>query len=128
MNWRKFEGSRCRCFLTDAFTRHHDCDALMPKFSVTVPHQMGREAAQEKLDRLMTRVSEMYRDQVKDIEQSWEGNTLNFSFRTMGMTISGKSIVEENQVDVKGDLPFAAMLFKGKIENDIRSQLVKLLS
>ncbi len=100
----------------------------MPKFSVTVPHQMGREAAKEKLDRLMTRVSELYRDQVKDIEQQWDGNTLNFSFRTMGMTISGKTIVEENQVDVKGYLPFAAMLFKGKIENDIRTQLVKLLS
>ena len=99
----------------------------MPKFSVDVPHTLGREAAIEKLDTLMQRVADMYRDQVKDIKQDWEGNTLLFSFRTLGMTISGQTVVDDDQVAVNGKLPIAAMMFKGKIENDIRTQLEKLL-
>jgi hypothetical protein len=99
----------------------------MPKFSVSVPHTLGQQAAQEKLEVLMVRVAEMYRDQVKNIEQRWEENTLHFGFRTLGMNIKGQTEVKESQVDVTGDLPFAAMMFKGKIENDIRTQLERLL-
>jgi putative polyhydroxyalkanoate system protein len=99
----------------------------MPKFSVDVPHKLGREAAIEKLDTLMQRVAEMYRDQVKDIEQHWEENKLLFSFRTLGLTVSGQTVVDDDQVAVTGKLPIAAMMFKGKIEKDIRTQLEKLL-
>ena len=100
----------------------------MPKFSVNVAHGMGQEAAIEKIDSLMTRVAEVYRDQIKDVQQCWDDNILNFSFRTLGLTITGQSIVDEDQVTVEGKLPIAAMMFKGKIENDIRTQLQKLLS
>lgn len=99
----------------------------MPKFQVSVPHAMPREDVVEKLKHFSEKISEFGKGQVKDIEQSWEGDTLNFSFKTLGAAISGSMEVLDDKVDVQGDLPFAAALFKGKIESSIQEQLQKLL-
>lgn len=99
----------------------------MPKFQVAVPHSMPRESVTEKLKSFGDQIAAMGKGQVKDVEQSWSGDTLNFSFKTLGSTIAGKLEVTDDQVRVEGDLPFAAALFKGKIESSIGDQLGKLL-
>jgi hypothetical protein len=52
---------------------------------------------------------------------------MNFSFSTFGFKIAGALEAADQMVTVRGDLPFAAAMFKGKIEGDIRQQLEKLL-
>lgn len=99
----------------------------MPKFNVAVPHTMSQPEAAEKLKGFTEKIKEYYQDQVSDLEQSWEGDVLNFKFATFGMKVSGQMAVEEEQVVVSGDLPFAAAMFKGKIESGMREQLTKLL-
>ncbi|TWT96173.1 putative polyhydroxyalkanoic acid system protein [Botrimarina colliarenosi] len=99
----------------------------MPKFDVSVPNLLGREAALEKLQGFSAKIQEQHADKIKDIEQRWEGDDLHFGFKTLGLRISGKLMVEESVVRVEGDLPFAAAMFKGQITGAIQGQLERLL-
>lgn len=99
----------------------------MPKFSVTVPHSLPREEVVERLTRFADILREKFKDSVSDLEQKWDGEDVVFGFKSFGMTIAGRIKIEENQLDVNGDLPFSAMMFKGKIESAIREQLDRLM-
>ncbi len=99
----------------------------MPKFSITQPHQLDRPKAIERVHGLLTRIREKYSDQVKDVQEEWHGDDLAFRFRTFGMNFTGKVVILEDRVDVQGDLPFSAMMFKGKIESAIQGELQRLL-
>ena len=100
----------------------------MPKISLSVPHNLGQDDAVERIKGFMPRVRDHYQGQVKDIEESWDGNTLSFGFRTMGMTIQGQIVVEQSEANVEAELPFAAIAFKGMIEKSLRDNLTKLLA
>jgi putative polyhydroxyalkanoate system protein len=96
----------------------------MPKFGVRVPHQLSKEEARSRLDRFIDSAG----SHVSDLQQSWEGDTLRFSFKTYGIQLDGGITVKENELDLAGELPFSAMMFRGKIESGIREQLERLVS
>ncbi len=100
----------------------------MPSLTLTVPHQLGQQAAIDRIKPVLASLQERYQSQIKDLEQSWAGNVLNFVFRTMGMNIKGEMSVDDDQVKVDGTIPMAALMFKGKIEQTLRDELTKLLS
>jgi hypothetical protein len=100
----------------------------MPKFSVTVPHELTKEEAGARLVHFSDKVQERFKDSIKDFQQTTEGDVSKFSFKTFGMAIAGKIHVDAPDVKLDGDLPFAAMMFKGKIEQSIRDELTKLLA
>ena len=100
----------------------------MPKFNVDVPNPLGKEKALTKLQGFSDTLREKYQDKISDLEQSWEEDRLDFSFKVMGVKIAGGLTVEEEKVLVEGDLPFSAAMFKGKITSGIEEQLGKLLT
>ena len=100
----------------------------MPKMSVTVPHALGQEQAVEKLKQFVPKIKERYQSQVSNLEENWDGNTLNFGFTTFGFPIKGALAVEAGEVKLDGEIPFAAMMFKGKIEQEFKDSLNKLLA
>jgi hypothetical protein len=100
----------------------------MPKFSVTIPHELSKDEAVQRLGGFSEKVQQRFKDTIKDFEQSWDGDVSNFSFKTYGMAIAGKIHIDAPEVKLDGDLPFAAMMFKGKIEQSIRDELTKLLA
>lgn len=99
----------------------------MPKFNVTVPHSLAREEATRRLDQFVQVLQEKFQEQVSDLEQTWEGDDLNFRFKTYGIQLSGKITVTDDALVMDGELPFTAMMFKGKIESAIREQLERLV-
>lgn len=100
----------------------------MPAMNVEVAHTMGKEAAKERLKSLMEKIQEHYKNQVKDIQQSWDGDVMNYSFKTFGLVISGAMTVGEDKVTLDGKIPIAAMAFRGQIEKSIRDELERQLS
>ena len=100
----------------------------MPSLKMAVPHQLSQEEAMSRIQRFMERVRERYKDHVSDTEESWAGNLFNFGFKTHGMNVKGNMAVEPSEVKIDGQIPFAAMMFKGKIEQTIRDELTRLLS
>lgn len=99
----------------------------MPQFNISVPHNQGKQQASERLKQFVTKVEEHYGSQVSNLQHTWSGDDLDFSFSTYGIKIDGKMVVQEDKVDITGNLPLTAMMFKGKIEGGLREQLVKLL-
>jgi hypothetical protein len=100
----------------------------MPSLKLEFPHNLGQQEAIDRLKTLLTKVKNKYQDQVSDLQESWTDNTLNFGFSTYGFKISGDVVVEPNGVKLDGQIPFAAMMFKGKIESALRDQLAKELA
>ena len=65
---------------------------------------------------------------MSNLEEQWVGNVLNYAFSTFGFNIKGNLTVEPEEVKVSGALPFAAMMFKGKIEQSVREELERRLA
>ena len=99
----------------------------MPKLAMTVPHMLGRQGAIERVHKFSAKIKERHPDQVKDLVEEWKDNVLSFSLSNFGFKIKGQLIVEETELKVDCDLPFAAAMFKGKIEKEFRETLTRVL-
>ena len=99
----------------------------MPAFQVNVPHALGQEQAVERLKVFLLKVAEHYKGQVSTLEGNWVENVLTFAMTTYGFTISGKLTVDDSSAQLAGQLPFAALAFRGKIEKSIADELRKEL-
>jgi len=100
----------------------------MPAFSTEVPHPLSQDEATERLKEFLERVAERYKDQVSQLSGEWQENVLNFNLTTYGFTVSGTLTVEEKVARLQGQLPFAAVPFRGKIEHGIAQELEKALA
>ena len=99
----------------------------MPAFNTEVKHQLGKEEATRRLKGFLEQVRERYKDQVSDLQGSWTDNVLNFMLKTYGFNISGILTVQDDVVHLTGQLPLAAMAFRGKIEQSISNELEREL-
>jgi len=100
----------------------------MPGFQVEIPHQLGKEQAIERLRPFVEKIAEKYKEQVSKSEGSWVENVLTFALTTYGFNITGTLTVDDDKVHLKGQLPFAAIPFKGKIEHSFSSAIQKTLT
>jgi hypothetical protein len=99
----------------------------MPSFSTTVSHSLEKQAAIEKLKGLMDNMRNKYKE-ATDVQGVWIGNVMNFSLKVMGFSIQGKVTVEDKVATVEGQLPIAAALFRGRIEDSIKTEMEKGLA
>ena len=100
----------------------------MPKFGVRVPHTLTKDEARSRLERFIEMIQAKFADKVSDMTQSWEGDMLRFHFKTYGIPLDGGITVAEKELNLAGDLPFAAMMFKGKIESAVKEELERVLA
>lgn len=100
----------------------------MPAFKVEVPHTLGQTAAKEKLETFLDAIREKYKDQISDLEGKWTDHSLDFAFTTFGIKVKGEIAALEDRVALNGELPMAAMIFKGKIISGIQEALQKALA
>jgi hypothetical protein len=99
----------------------------VPKFHFEVPHSLTAADAKSRVERFAESLQAKFSDKVSDLTQSWNGDTLAFGFKTFGIKITGDITAKDNQLDVNGEIPFTAMMFKGKIESDVKEQLARLM-
>jgi len=100
----------------------------MPKVNVAVPHSLTQDEAVKRIRNLLNDVKAQFADKISDLHEEWDGNMGKFSFSAMGFPVSGTLTVKTAQVEISGDLPFAATLFKGKIESTIKNRAETLLA
>jgi hypothetical protein len=100
----------------------------MPKLNMTIPHGLTRFDA---LSRIRNRIDEMKKNlgnHVEDLREEWDGDTCRFGFTVRGFSVSGTLTVKDASVDLSAEVPFAALMFKSRIETVIREQMDKLLA
>lgn len=100
----------------------------MPKSNITVDHSLGKDEALNRLKGMLDQVKQSYGNQVTDLQENWSDNGGNFSFKAMGMKISGDLLVTDRQVSIDAEFPWAAKPFQGTIETTIRERAERLLS
>ncbi|MEO8173025.1 MAG: polyhydroxyalkanoic acid system family protein [Sediminibacterium sp.] len=100
----------------------------MANFEMSVPHHLTQEEALQRIQNLLVDAKKEHSDKISNLKENWSGNTGEFSLTIMGFSISGKLAVTSSAVDISATLPFAASLFKGKIEELLTEKAEKLLS
>ncbi|MBA4017996.1 MAG: hypothetical protein C0483_12550 [Pirellula sp.] len=104
----------------------------MPKFNTSVPHTLGKEKAKTSLKGFFEKAKEFGSKDASDVQEDWSkwdtDGILAFSFKTFGIAIKGLITVLEDKVNIEGEIPFAAMMFKGKIEEGFREKIGKAIA
>lgn len=100
----------------------------MPAIKLSVPHNLSADEAKQRIVKLISETKEKFGDQVSDLEESWNGNQGTFRFKAMGFSVSGDMYIEPSNARVEINLPFAAMLFKSRIENELSAKAKTLLA
>ena len=67
---------------------------------------------------------------VDDVTMAWnkDHTKMEYSMKLKGFKTKGQVSLKPNKISLEGKLPFAARLFKGKIEGMIKQQLEDLFS
>lgn len=99
----------------------------MPSLTLAVPHALDQEQATQRLKDRFSQIKEKHAGQVSDLEERWNGDTLDFSFKTLGVQVKGTVTSGPSEVKVQTKLPLAAMMFKGTIEQQLGDELRSLL-
>ena len=100
----------------------------MPTLNVTVDHQLTQAEATERLMKKRAEIQEQKTYTVSDIKETWTTpNTLDFSFKILGFSLTGKVESLESSVRITVVLPAAALLMKGTIETQVRRELEQVL-
>ncbi len=99
----------------------------MPGIKVDVEHALSQDVATERVKGLLNKLKVDYGDMIKDLSESWDGNRSSFSFKVMGMSVTGNLNVNSSIVSLDGQIPLTALPFKKTIEGKIREEALKLL-
>ncbi len=97
----------------------------MPKITVRVPHNDPVAALAKVRTGLEKTVADF---QGHDLTLTDIAGGLEFKFKSMAFTITGRALAAPTDVVVEVDLPFAAMMFKDKAEKAITKNLTRALT
>jgi hypothetical protein len=100
----------------------------MPSLKLSVPHSLEPQEAVQRIQSLVSGIKTKFADRVSDVKEQWNGNNGNFAFKIMGFDISGTLEVDNREVRIQSNIPFAAMPFKSKIESTIFEKAKELLA
>lgn len=96
----------------------------MAKFNVVVDHSIKREEAISRLKDFSNQMREEVPIEVTEVVETWdEAGNLVFAFKAMGFKISGSMVTCQESVTIVGNLPFAALPFRGAIESQIAEKV-----
>jgi hypothetical protein len=96
----------------------------MPKITVRVPNNDPAGAIAKIRPALEKTVADF---QGHDVVLTDVAGGVEFKFKSMAFTISGRALAAPTEVIVEVDLPFAAMMFKDKAEKAITKNITRAL-
>jgi hypothetical protein len=95
---------------------------------MSVPHDLSQEEALRRIQSLLAQVKAQSPEAYSDLQESWTANGGEFSAKIMGMDVSGRLTVTPDAVHLSANVPFAALPFKGQIEETLRREAEHLLA
>jgi hypothetical protein len=98
----------------------------MPNLKVAVPYDLSPD---EALQRIKSAIAKAQRSgKVSDLEESWNGYVGTIRGSAVGQSASGTVTVNPSEIIFAIALPFAASLFKARIEAGIREFTAELFA
>jgi hypothetical protein len=93
-----------------------------------VSHQLSQDEALRRIQAEIARIGAQYSGKISDLRESWNGYVGTFQLSAMNQQAVGTVAVNPTDVTVQTAIPFAASLFKSKIESKIRERLTTILA
>lgn len=100
----------------------------MPSSTVTVQHQLGKEAALGRIKGMLGEAQQKGGGRISDLQETWTEDGGTYSFKISGFKVSGTLEVRDTEVEIDVDYPLAARPFKAKIESTLRDQAQAVLA
>lgn len=99
---------------------------MSEKITVNVPHKLSKEAAHAKIDSGFAKVQEQIGGKGVAVDQSWDGDVMNFTAGAMGQKLTGRLTVDDKNVHIEVDLPWLLAKLGGTVKEKL-AQGTKLL-
>jgi hypothetical protein len=100
----------------------------MPAIDFSIPHAFEPSEVVERIKGFIAKLRERNEPKFLVKSEAWQDNTLNCSFSSYGFAMDAVMQVEPNELKFHLNIPFAAMIFKGQIEERLRGEMTKLLA
>jgi hypothetical protein len=95
--------------------------------TVTLPHELGRDAARERIRTGFDTIGGALGGAVA-IQQSWTGDTMEFAAKAMGQAVTGRLIVREADVTIDLVLPGLLAALASRIGAKVKERGTFLLT
>jgi len=95
---------------------------------ISVNHILGQVEAKKRILNFSEVLKKEYGNQISNYVENWSSNSVDISFKVMGMNISGLINILHDKVTMSGKVPIMAKMFQGEIERTIKKQLLELLT
>lgn len=89
---------------------------------VSIPHNLGKAEASRRLHGGLTQLKSQFGEKVASINETWNGDRMDFRVGAMGQTINGHLDVMEDQVRVEVQLPWILAMVAEKAKTFIQKQ------
>jgi hypothetical protein len=99
----------------------------MVEIEASVSHQLGDEAALDRLHHMVDSLEQRFRDQVHCVQSHWDGNELDISFAAYGYKIQWHATVMADRIALVGRIPASARPYRGKIEQAIVARIEEIV-
>ena len=100
----------------------------MSALKLNIPHNLSKEEALTRIKKLLSNLKEEQKDFISDVHENWAGDKGDFSFKAKGFNVAGNIIVNNSNVQLNSDLPFALSFFKSTISDVITKKAATLLA
>lgn len=89
---------------------------------VVIPHQLGRDAARERLQTGLTALKEKFGDKVSSVDDRWTGDHLDLDVKAVGQSVSAGIDVADDNVRVEVKLPWMLAMIAEKVRPYIEKE------
>ena len=98
------------------------------EFVVSVPHQLSKEDALNRIKLLVQQLKAQYGNQVSSMSENWDDDRCDFSLKMKMFKLSGSILVDDSSAEIRGTMPPGTGRFEGRAKALIEEQAKKLLS
>ena len=99
----------------------------MPNLNISVPHKLQSDVALQRVQSAIKQILTEHQGMIKNLTESWNGQVGEFSATVMGMSISVTLWVTGSEVNITGNYPLAGIIYKKRIESEIKSAAERIL-
>ena len=92
----------------------------MPNLNISVPHRLPRDEALKRVKNAFDQIKVDYCSVIDGLTEQWDGQIGEFNAQVMGLPFSATLWVNGSEVNISGKYPLAGIIYKGRIESEIR--------
>jgi hypothetical protein len=100
----------------------------MPAIEFSLPHTLDPDQVVARLQGFIAKVRERNDPKFVVKSEEWQDRQLKCSFSSYGFAMDADMQVQPTDLQFKLKIPFAAVMFKGQIEERLRGELAKVLA